>query len=239
MFVGTTTAWTTPEAMETDEEHGSHFFFMALGQTCVESFRLMLGSDSQHSFYPGTHKANESAQVFGPDDLNEGRYWTIDGRADGMPAGTVYQITFEWGEGMKRVWWMPTEEPTEIVNEIADHQYYCMGSFNEWSMQRMRPVVGKADTIAISFPIGAHLVEEFQLIRDKDTQQVFYPHEASGVCGPDEMGHDTLAPKFVVRGNQFDSIAVQFTLKDGSFTVTANDPAGETTWSSHSKYVHP
>jgi len=234
-FVGTTTAWSTAEPMDTDEP-GVRVYFMTLGQTCVESFRLMLGNDDQRLFYPGTHKANDTAQVLGPDSLCQDRYWTIDGRADNRPAGTVYQVTFEWTDGVKRVYWMPTDEPIEIVREIADHQYFCRGTFNEWNMQPMKPVRGMTNTVEITFAMGAHEEEEFQFIRDKDMHQVFYPGPGEvsmdrSVCGPDEMGHDKLGAKFVVHGKQFESFTVQFTLKDGKFTVMAESPLGVTTWS--------
>jgi len=249
-FVGTSGAWANAESFVHSEEQGVLTHLLTLGPTRVENFRLMLGSDDSRLIYPGIHKGDSSAQVLGPDSLCESRYWTIDGREDGMPAGTIYQITFQWTGGVKRVWWTPIGVSKEPLQETAEHSYYCMGTFNLWNMQTMKPVAGTSDTVEIRFPVGPHLFEEFQFVRDKDMHQVFYPEKGGAVGGPTEMGHDdkdwctkesgntVLAKKFTVRGQQFDIITLRFTLNDGNFTVTANSPsAGLTTWGSETAFA--
>merc|ERR1712178_12186 len=150
--VGTTGAWTTVEAMTPSEELGTLTYLLTLGETRVESFRLMLGSDRTRLIYPGVHKADPSAQVLGPDHLCDNRYWTIDGREEGVAAGTVYQITFQWAGGAKRVWWNPVAASEEPLKENIDHQ-------------QMKPTPGTNNTVELTFPIGPRNMEEFQFVR--------------------------------------------------------------------------
>merc|ERR1712146_590860 len=113
-----------------------------------------------------------------------------------------------------------------------------MGSFNLWNMQLMKAVPGTTDTVEISFPVGPHLCEEFQFARDKDLKQVFYPDKGNEVCGPGEQRTDNLGKKFKVRGQQFDIVRVQFTLKDGAFSASARSSSGgTTTWGSESAFA--
>jgi hypothetical protein len=237
-FSGTSSAWAIKEAMQPSEEPGVLTHFLTLGTTRVENFRLSLGSDDSRLIYPATHKADASAQVMGPDAECNDRYWTIDGREDGMLSGTVYQITFQWTGGVKRVWWIPVGVSKEKIKENVEHQYYCMGSFNLWNMQLMSATPGTTDTVELSFPVGPHLCEEFQFVRDKDLMQVFYPDKGNEVCGPSQQRTDSLGKKFKVRGQQFDIVKVQLTLKDGAFSATARSPTGgTTTWGSESAFA--
>jgi polyketide synthase-associated protein len=66
-FIGTTGAWSNAEAFISTQEHGVLTYHMTLGQTRVENFRLMLGSDESRLIYPSTHKASASEQVLGTD----------------------------------------------------------------------------------------------------------------------------------------------------------------------------
>lgn len=236
-FIGSSTAWASSEAMELNDD-GTRTYLLTLGHTRMESFRLMLGTDSAREFYPGVHKGDVTAQCLGPDDLAQGRYWVIDGREDGMPVGTIYQITLQAIGGHKRVWWEPIGISQEPIKDTYDHQYYCIGSFNRWNMQPMTAVAGEKDTLEITFQIGPFLVEEFQLVRDKDPHQTFFPGAGMAVCGPDKMGHGNLDQKFSVRGRQFDFISVRLSVEDGIYTVKAVSPStGPQTWGGSSAFA--
>mmetsp|Transcript_130126 Transcript_130126/g.226166 ORF Transcript_130126/g.226166 Transcript_130126/m.226166 type:complete len:216 (+) Transcript_130126:3-650(+) len=115
LIVGSWSRWFEFEEMSAEDD-GMHTFEVTLGESRVESFRLILsdilGNDEDNlMIYPATKDADWSAQVLGPDQEDRGRSWKIDGIADGQPAGAKYRIIFSWGS-QKQVWW-------ELVDESA------------------------------------------------------------------------------------------------------------------------
>lgn len=230
-FVGSSTGWSSPIPMESTED-GLYVFNLTLGETCVEEFRLRLGADESKSIYPALRKAGASAQVLGPDPLHNSRCWLIDGREDGIFPGSVYQIVFSCAGGVKRIAWEPVEISQTSTAELDNHTYYCMGTFNRWAMAPMTAVAD--NVVEYRFSLGPKFAEEFQIVRDRDLNQVFYPGSGDSVCGPDAMEHGIQkGSKFVVRGRQLDIVKVQFSFDRGSFTVSAACDSGAVmTWGS-------
>jgi hypothetical protein len=178
--------------------------------------------------YPALYKGDGSAQVLGPDPLHDNRCWRIDGREDGVSPGTVYRIVFSCVGGVKRVDWEVADVSEKPLAELDYHTYYCIGTFNRWSMAPMTPVAGTDNAVEYSFSIGPKYSEEFQIVRDRDSNQVFYPGAGNSVCGPDAMEHGIQkGSKFVVRGRQLDAVKVRMSFdKNGNFTVSATSDSG-------------
>jgi len=210
-------------------ESGAHTYRMTLGESCVERFRLEAADNT--FLYPAVQMAGEHEQVLGPDLNPNGRAWVIDGREDGVPAGTVYEIKFEHKGGVKRISWTPTAVNTnndEVMDAFSTHTMHITGSFNNWKLQPMRPVLEKSGTYECQFQIGPWHKDEFQFLIDKDREQLIYPGKDEAVCGPDGSGSRA---KFSVSGPQFHIATVRLTFRDGHITVsTHSERQGTKLW---------
>jgi len=210
-------------------ESGAHTYRMTLGESCVERFRLEAADNT--FLYPAVQMAGEHEQVLGPDLNPNGRAWVIDGREDGVPVGTVYEIKFEHKGGVKRISWTPTAVNTnndEVMDAFSTHTMHITGSFNNWKLQPMRPVLEKSGTYECQFQIGPWHKDEFQFLIDKDREQLIYPGKDEAVCGPDGSGSRA---KFSVSGPQFHIATVRLTFRDGHITVsTHSERQGTKLW---------
>jgi len=219
---GTWNNW-EPDRME--EENGAHTYRVTLGATRVERFYLSTGDD-ELSMYPALHMGGPSQQILGPDTNSNGRQWIIDGREDGMSAGTVYEITFEVDSGIKRISWMPVAMSTQDAPRTD--LVYIKGSFNNESIQPMTPVQDVPGTYECEFQIGPRNIDYFQFLINKDEEQLIYAGTNMSVCGPDASGS---LSKFSVGGPQFQMAKVKLTIRDGQITVTSHsDRQGYRTW---------
>mmetsp|Transcript_109628 Transcript_109628/g.210837 ORF Transcript_109628/g.210837 Transcript_109628/m.210837 type:complete len:1161 (-) Transcript_109628:52-3534(-) len=213
---GTWNQWLS-DSMEL--ESGAHIYRMTLGQTCVERFRLEAADNT--FLYPAVQMACQDDQVLGPDLNANGRAWVIDGRKDGMPAGTVYEIKFEHSGGVKRISWTPVavNADEEVMDAFGTHTMYITGSFNNWKLQPMQPVMQTSGTYECQFQMGPWHKDDFQFLIDKDMEQLIYPGKDDAVCGPDGSGSKS---KFSVSGPQFQTATVRLTFRDGRITVTSH-----------------
>merc|ERR1711933_580618 len=101
-------------------------------------------------------------------------YWLIDGRPLKAKAGTVYKITFEWGEKVRRIGWETVNEvPPEVTPLGTDFKPSCfiVGSWSRWSQEEMRPVStadapvqGLDARYEFTFKMGERCMEEFQFL---------------------------------------------------------------------------
>lgn len=155
-----------------------------------------------------------------------------------MLPGTVYRILFSCAGGVKQITWEALETIEEPVAELENHTYYCIGTFNMWSMMPMRPVDGTDNAVECAFSMGPNCAEEFQIVRDKDLNQVFYPGIGNSICGPDAMEHGVQkGSKFLVRGRQLEKMKVQFSFDKGNFTLACTGDSGEATWGSPAHFA--
>jgi hypothetical protein len=252
---GTWNGCKTMDEMEMVED-GVYVAYIRLSVKGWEHFQLAANSNPKELLYPAFHKAGPTARVLGPDDQGEKSYWLIDGRPLKVPAGTVYKVTFEWGERTRTISWDAISEwPADKAPLGTSYQPSCyvVGSWSRWSNEEMRPVPpsdlaepwanafrGLVEPCAyeFTFKIGERCAEEFQFLLDRDSAQAIYPAVTKAessvipVKGPGDRG---FMKHFLVRGRPRELVTVTLFIApgDGRVSLTAKTPSrGETTWRS-------
>jgi len=100
--------------------YGKYTCTIELGESLCEEFQLSCTQDNLEVIHPLIKKADSTEQIVGPDFAGKGLNFFIDGRKDGVPAGTLYQIDFSWMDDKKTISWMPVEADTNL--EVQDGQ---------------------------------------------------------------------------------------------------------------------
>merc|ERR1712150_30257 len=121
------------------------------------------------------------ARVVGPDDGGDGLYWLLDGRDTAIPAGTVFQISLQWGDVLS-VKWHKVELPAPQWMRGITHSYSILGTWTAWKFREMRNVSNEdcPNTWETSTRIGMSGVERFRFLRNRDLNQVIYPAKNNG-----------------------------------------------------------
>mmetsp|Transcript_3368 Transcript_3368/g.5177 ORF Transcript_3368/g.5177 Transcript_3368/m.5177 type:complete len:352 (-) Transcript_3368:156-1211(-) len=221
----------------TEEEDGTYTFTVVLGETRIETFYICLGGIPDYSFYPACNMASSKIYIEGPDDKGVGKRWCIDGRDEEVPAGTVYKISFFWGQIRKKISWeeVGAENAPKVLRH--EHKYQIMGSWTSGRKDELK----KGDGIfEFRSKIGVTGREEFILIRDGDDQQMIYPAEPNctkttvPVRGPDHMGAGKM---WVVTGPVGELVKVRLEIDDGKIIVAViSKSLGEKVWESVEGY---
>jgi len=237
---GSWSGWTAFEEMQSEED-GPYVFTIRLGETRCESFFICLDGVAHYRFYPACGKAGPHIWVEGPDPGGpevEGNRWTIDGRDDGIPAGTAYRIKFYWGTNRRRVEWEEVflSEEDVVALPAYEHRYQLLGSWTGGKKDDMTELMSAGGVFEYKAKIGNLGEETFQLCRDSDDQQLIYPAwngESSGdvpVRGPDDLG---LGKAWTVSGPVDEVVTVRLEVSDGSILVSIASPSqGERVWES-------
>lgn len=159
-----------------------------------------------------------------------------------MPAGTIYDITLKWTSEKKTVTWEPLpaqdpeeESPIAILGANYQHEYFVVGTWSEYKFQKMLPSKD-GEGFDFAMTIGFLQREEFQIVRDRDMNQVYHPaHEKTmkpgcPIKGPDDKGKGKY---WMVKGPQHEKVLLNFKVVDGKATVTLKSPVlGERVWES-------
>jgi len=215
-MIGTWSTWSAYDEMAYVPEEGAYVGEVTLGDMRVEQFQLAIDQDPSMMLFPIVGKANQQARILGPSKDVEGRNWVIDGRQDGVPAGTVYKVRFQWRGHRRSITWEAVRKPLPrllrppsahgaLVDGQADvERGYCVAaSWNEWSellemeWQALEDVghAGVRGVYRCCFTIGWAGREEFQITVDYDWDKSLHPVEANTapgkgrVCGPDGEGY--------------------------------------------------
>eukprot|EP00413_Alexandrium_margalefii_P011138 CAMPEP_0204541056 /NCGR_PEP_ID=MMETSP0661-20131031/17934_1 /ASSEMBLY_ACC=CAM_ASM_000606 /TAXON_ID=109239 /ORGANISM="Alexandrium margalefi, Strain AMGDE01CS-322" /LENGTH=584 /DNA_ID=CAMNT_0051547727 /DNA_START=77 /DNA_END=1828 /DNA_ORIENTATION=- len=233
---GTWSGWSSMEEMH-EEGDGVYVAEVAMGDTCLEEFRICLGRDDQRSFFPIATCASSRARIVGPAKPQPGKNWLIDGRRDGAETGTLYRVKLELLETRRRISWERLERRVEPETVAPRHSYSVissLGSFRPAAMQR-----DPTDPFSWEFS-GRMLGKEdtFMFQRDRDAKQLIYPlqhrpRDASvPVVGPDAgcgVGKDTRL--WAVRGRPGDVVMLRLHIRDGCIRVTAiSEGGGQVAW---------
>jgi len=121
----------------------------------------------------------------------QGKNWLIDGRADGAPSGSVYNIKVCLDPDDMRVWW-EVAPPGQRASANMDfqHTYSITGSAVYGSSASMRQGIYDPHYWHYDISIGSSGSEEFLLLRDCDHAQTLYPAQVPGrLAGPDSMSN--------------------------------------------------
>jgi len=222
--------------------YGTYSCAVALGDSRWEEFHLCCSKDDVEVIHPLVKHAESTDQIVGPDYAGKGLNFLIDGRKDGMPPGTIYQIDFTWTDDEKSISWMPLEsslEDLEVIqeNEDVEHKYYLSGTWRKFTKngQELQEMKKVDDGIyEAGFVIRYNNFEEFQIVRDKDFNEVIYP-SVSGtskagvpVQGPDWNGKGKC---WRVNGKMHEEVVVRLQIVAGQASVTVRCPSyGERKW---------
>eukprot|EP00811_Abedinium_folium_P036143 NODE_887_length_2715_cov_6.246522.p1 GENE.NODE_887_length_2715_cov_6.246522~~NODE_887_length_2715_cov_6.246522.p1 ORF type:complete len:488 (+),score=118.56 NODE_887_length_2715_cov_6.246522:1084-2547(+) len=241
-LVGTWSGWKSFTAMEAFRD-GLHQCTVHIGETRRESFRIVLNEDRRFSLYPMETTSDPRVYIVGPNRNSEDLHWTIDGHADGVPAGTPYRIRFRWGKKKREIEWSPvTSARTVPLRDSVlgyvpsrQHSYSISGSFSAWQARGMTTNALATHLWEARFRLGPLGREEFQILRDGDTSQAVHPPRSTAqegpglaIAGPDGEG---AGKNWIVSGDCGEVVHVQFGLADGSPVLSVRSKSvGERTW---------
>jgi len=152
----------------------------------------------------------------------------IDGKKDGVPPGTVYDITFEWTDDKKTLSWQysdadPALDDMKIVGSDFEHKYYLLGSWKRFEIFQMMKLNDEGQYYG-TFEMGYRQMEEFQIIRDADLKHAIYPSSSKvpknlcPILGPDDKGMGSEPGKgknFQVRAPQHQTVYIMLDVKKG------------------------
>lgn len=212
--------------MEEMDRNGANTFssIIVLGPERYDLFELYIDKNQEYCFFPAADRAGQVIAVEGPAENKERKRWIIDGRDSGMPAGTVVEITFKFGDRPSVAW----KEVSEMRRTFAlprNSGYYVTGTFTKWHHIAMQCADdSQLQEWSTTFRIGQRGREEFQILRDGDRLQAIYPTfpHATGAgeeaCGPDEYGSGR---HFQVKGTPEEEVELSLFVEDGQVIVRA------------------
>jgi polyketide synthase-associated protein len=203
-IMGTFNKW-RPQKMES-EGKGSYGCTVTLGVNGWESFQVLLDGDADMVLHPGAPRGTKGDRVLGPDNSLRRNCWTIDGRswlagedstalteAEGAPSdspdlgvpGDQYRVRVRVAGKWRTVDWekLETEGAAGAPPDLGEYQ--VVASWSDYAPQAMTPDPSQP---------GVHVVElclptaggSFNIIRDNDYGQAFFPGEEPEVLGPAE-----------------------------------------------------
>uniref|UniRef100_A0A7S0B8W2 Ketosynthase family 3 (KS3) domain-containing protein n=1 Tax=Pyrodinium bahamense TaxID=73915 RepID=A0A7S0B8W2_9DINO len=192
-IVGSWDQFKEAREMDAGDADNTWTFQVPLGETRCERFQLRVGNNNYQALYPCVPNGSVKTRCMGPDDEGEGHYWLIDGRDAQLPAGTVYQINFTWGNPPLLRWEVLDTSAPEWSKSLK-HAYFVVGSWTGGVFDPMRNMSTQesGNTWECRLRIGMTGMEWFRFVRDSDPQQMIYPAKSGcsedvPVCGPDDM----------------------------------------------------
>merc|ERR1712032_1220244 len=160
-----------------------------------------------------------------------------EGRADNVQAETVYAINAKLDTHELRVWWeiAPPEVAATVPKGTFQHTYSIVSSALSAGRQKMVRGPDDQGTWETTVVIGPAGEEEFQLLRDSDTGQVFYPTHARAVVPGTVLGPDSMANgrQWLLQGAVGERFRVQLHIARSHVTVTTRSrSSGTRSWCS-------
>ncbi|CAE7379635.1 ppsA, partial [Symbiodinium pilosum] len=232
-IAGTFSEW-EPLPMKKETE-GLFTCSVTLGENRWEQFQIWLDGDSTKCLYPEQHKAPSKSAVFGPDFDSGGNCWLLDGRpqaelrlrpkgpAGSAPgaveeatgrglAGSSWKVRLSINGKWRLVDWERLDEPLVAAEDLKKGAYFITADFNGWGIE---PMEQQADG---SWALEVHLIRpggQFQILRNRDSEQVLYPAawadpDPSAVRGPDDSSDGRC---WHLKGEQCDVFRVSFQRK--------------------------
>mmetsp|Transcript_75292 Transcript_75292/g.220763 ORF Transcript_75292/g.220763 Transcript_75292/m.220763 type:complete len:1201 (-) Transcript_75292:69-3671(-) len=221
-MVGSWDAWSGFEPME-EQQGGRYVGRVVLGDTCLEHFHLVVDKDSGRAIFPAAANGGPALRVLGPQRDGERRSWTIDGRRDGVPSGTVYEVVLEWGDTRKSIRWHALEEklPLEELQSRHPHTYSIARRSTGWRLEALTCKVEDPSMWEWEGSLPGGQAEAFHFVRDRDLRQRIYPplaepKEDVPVVGPDAGG---LGLGWPMKGRPGDVALVQLKVSGGDLEV--------------------
>lgn len=139
--------------------------------------------------------------------------------------GDLYRVRLRLAGKWRTVDWerLPPGPATfSISPKVKPGRYYVAGSWNDWVLEEMAPDQKEHGVFRLDVVL-TRSAGEFQIVRNRDWSQVFYPQKPralgsvdSPVQGPDDSGHGLNWYLGGVPGDQFDILFSRQVGMDGS-----------------------
>lgn len=102
-------------------------------------------------------------------------------RDKGYP-GDVYRVKLMVAGGYRAICWKKESSGTEDDKKeaMASGKYYLTGPFNNWDFTRMEASEKTPGLFFLKVPAGIFRSIDFQVVRNKDFDQIFVPPEPTG-----------------------------------------------------------
>lgn len=219
--------------MTWDASLKAHCYAIMMGEALREQFQISCDGFDDLKIFPAKRLADPEAIVLGPGAAPSGHTWLIDGRKDQAKPHTLYRITLQWSEELrrKRVFWEPVEA-SDLPIKVVRHSYYIVASWTAYKPFEM-VAVRKGELYEATVRIGIQDMEEFQFMRDADVLQAIYPAEKGGgsapVCGPDSEGSGKF---WRIAGSTGESWTIQLEVGIHGISVVVTGTRGQRRWSS-------
>jgi len=235
---GSWSAWASFEEMA----HTGDSVYTAqvvLGDTCREEFHFALERDPQRAIFPVAPHAGAGVRAVGPAKAEAGRHWLIDGRKDGAPTGSVYQVRLEWTDAYRKVSWKPLGKMAQAESpDFRRHRYSVISSLSGFRPVDMKRSLRDAELWEFEGKIRGTGEEMFMFQRDRDSKQLIYPSQhrpadsSVPVLGPDAgLGVGKDMRLWAVKGKPGDVLTLGLRVEDGDITVTAfSEAKGQMSW---------
>mmetsp|Transcript_59163 Transcript_59163/g.190297 ORF Transcript_59163/g.190297 Transcript_59163/m.190297 type:complete len:653 (+) Transcript_59163:2-1960(+) len=136
--------------------------------------------------------------------------FTYPTRDKGKP-GDQYEVSLLTAGKYRAVTWKKVKSDTEIDAALLAGSYYIVGSWNDWTFVEMEP---SAETPGL-FTAEVQLRRpggEFQIFRNKDWDQMFYPATSTGGSSDEVLGPEAVAgaATWRLKGSTGDVFKVEF-----------------------------
>jgi len=201
-ILGSWSSWQDLESMQ-DEGQGVHGFTVVLGENRFEQFQLLLDGDRSRTLHPGQPMASHGSSVLGPDLWSEVETynWLLDGRPalaqqpsyhidalaspqscqDANPfagaPGDVYRIRIQVAGKWRTVVWSKVvdESGASVRKAVPRGSYFLSGNWDNWALNEMELVDAEKGLYALEVCVLTPGECHFQVVRNMDPCQVFYP----------------------------------------------------------------
>jgi hypothetical protein len=143
--------------------------------------------------------ASEKDSIVRTEQADDGTFWALQQvvvpTADTGVPGDCYRVRLQILGKWRSVSWTKIGEATAPAKALppVEGTYYIAGSWSGWSLQEMTKASNSTFTFDAELSGGGGGCE-FQIVRDMDWAQVFYPATPLGngseyIVGPEEGGH--------------------------------------------------
>jgi polyketide synthase-associated protein len=233
-IVGSWSRFTEAVPME-KEGKDVYSFFVKIGSNGFEQFQISLDGDLDRMLIPEAPQAAAYTAVEGPvsEEDAKGLHWVIGAPADSGSQtalvdaststrgtacpGDTYQVRLRIAGRWRTVDWERVDlARDEGAASSDDGQYFVAGNWNSWACDQELDKVGPGKYQAEV--IMASSRDRFQIVRNRDWSQVFYPTGASAT-GP---GTAPYSSSWEVLGASGDvvRITLQRSWQNGSWSQT-------------------
>jgi len=179
-----------------------HCARVRIGVTGHEWFHIVRDKDKAQVFHPAAAGAVQSnIPVRGPDSNGDGKYWIVRGTT-----GEHVTIEFQIKDELTTVTLRSSTQGMLTWTSKDDedwHDYYISLRSSNGELDPMRRIEGSGGEYRCGVMLGDTGIEHFQLVVDRDMEQVMYPHRGhaglgdGALCGPDGEGDGLL---WTIRG---------------------------------------